>query len=65
LKRSRNQRTQTKRLTKLLEEGYFYNDAHHTQDHEIINRCFAGDKNSVGFNERLNERELQFLQIGM
>lgn len=46
----------------VLAEGYFYNDAITRKIMKSLS-MLANDKNSVGMNERLNERELQFLQM--
>jgi len=46
----------------VIAEGYFYNDSITRKIMKSL-AMLANDKNSIGFGERLNERELLFLQM--
>jgi len=46
----------------VISEGFFYNDSITRKIMRSLS-MLTSDKNSVGANERLNERELQFLQM--
>jgi DNA-binding NarL/FixJ family response regulator len=46
----------------VIAEGYFYNDSITRKIMKSL-AMLANDKNNIGINERLNERELQFLQM--